>query len=200
MIETSVKRHTLLVLCTAQGWPNIWGTAGLKLRDLDLDCCVLSSTQPQLGLWRWVLPENSLTYGDKEMNPGPCNYYTYYPTTELKTIYTCMVWAQKHDAKDRHTLRQSSDHQSLCVSACMQEASLWSASVVKLARAAQTESKASDTMQVKVPVCSRCEIVLGTLQAWLDPTIHSEIMKFKRSAKQTGLARSHSETVPRGDH
>ena len=150
----------------------------------------------------------------EEIKPGPGHNYMEHPT--IKTFLTeTSLDPLASNKRFRVDYRESSEVKSVRVLAMnwfgrgtvrctdpsqaeaivrsenvihRQEATLGSASVISFACAAPSgpESAAAGSVQVEVLVHGASPIRRSTLEAWLDPAIHPQIVKFEWSPVETG--------------
>jgi hypothetical protein len=150
----------------------------------------------------------------EEVKPGPGNDYKEHPTIKTFLDETSLD-PLSSDKRFRVDYRESTEVYSVIVQAknwfgrgevrCpdhsqveaifrsehvnhRQESTLGSASVISFACTAPSgpESAAANTVQVEVLVIGTSNIRRSTLESWLDPAIHPQIVQFEWSAVKTG--------------
>ena len=150
----------------------------------------------------------------EEVKPGPGKDYTEHPTIKTFLDETSLD-PLSSDKRFRVDYRESTEVYSVIVQAknwfgrgevrCpdhsqveaifrsehvnhRQESTLGSASVISFACTAPSgpESAAANTVQVEVLVIGTSNIRRSTLESWLDPAIHPQIVQFEWSAVKTG--------------
>ena len=150
----------------------------------------------------------------EEVKPGPGKDYTEHPTIKTFLDETSLD-PLSSDKRFRVDYRESTEVNSVIVQAknwfgrgkvrCpdhsqveaifrsehvnhRQESTLGSASVISFACTAPSgpESAAANTVHVEVLVHGTSSIRRSTLESWLDPAIHPQIVQFEWSAVETG--------------